>query len=349
MNSFSDIALGCQGHARGVAPLLSVITEEISSKTYSRVSACAAYASFRGVVLVRTALSSAATPRFRWLLGLDDFITDPRAIRVAADTHNAESRIVPAVSGRRFHAKAYLLDDSPDETATLVIGSANLTQAALTKNCETYVLIRGRTKDEVSALQLYWELLWRTGEAATGELIRQYDEDYKRKGSHPAEITDESSHAPPTPQSKKLLKQSLHSSKLAWIELGYNTGAGLQLDIVKKLAPFLGLPHDPIQGTTRFLVFDSPKGQLQFQLTFTKGMWRFMNLQQGFNRRLRPNLEEPSPYVLIVSRSEAGATDRLSIQRLDSPRTGKMIEESQQSGFVDSSKADTSGRRFGWY
>src|SRR5713226_5857167 len=109
MNSLVNIVLGCQRPEKGIKPLLSLMTDEITSNKYTRISACAAYASYRGVVLVRTALSSAGTPKFRWLFGLDDCITDPQAIRVAAGTHNAETRIVAVIPGRRFHAKAYLL------------------------------------------------------------------------------------------------------------------------------------------------------------------------------------------------------------------------------------------------
>ena len=248
MNSLVNIVLGCQRPEKGIKPLLSLMTDEITSNKYTRISACAAYASYRGVVLVRTALSSAGTPKFRWLFGLDDCITDPQAIRVAAGTHNAETRIVAVIPGRRFHAKAYLLDHSANESASLVIGSANLTEAALTRNCEAYVLVRGETKEEVNALQRYWDLLWGMGEPATKEIVVQYEEKYSRKGFHPPEIEQESSATVPTSKTAKLVKQSLHSSRLAWIELGYNTGGGNQLDIVKKLAPFLGLPKNPTEN-----------------------------------------------------------------------------------------------------
>jgi HKD family nuclease len=235
MNDFTDLVLGCQTYEKGIKSLLSLITEEITSNEYTRISACAAYASYRGVVLVRTALSSKATPTFRWLLGLDDRITDPQAIRVAWGTHDAETRIVNVTLGRRFHAKAYLLDHSPKESASLIIGSANLTEAALTRNCEAFVLIRGKTEGQVSTLQSYWDLLWRMGEPATKESVSNYEDQYKRKRFHAPEVEQESSAAAPTSKTTKLVKQSLDTSKLAWIVLGRNTGGGNQLDIVKKL------------------------------------------------------------------------------------------------------------------
>src|SRR5882724_1952473 len=128
MNDFANIVLGCQTYEKGIKSLLSLITEEITSNQYTQISACAAYASYRGVVLARTAISSAGAPKFRWLFGLNDYITDPQAIYVASGMKNAETRIVAVTPGRRFHSKAYLLDSSAKQSATLIIGSPNLTQ-----------------------------------------------------------------------------------------------------------------------------------------------------------------------------------------------------------------------------
>lgn len=349
MNSFTNIVLGCQRQEQGVKPLLSLITDEITAKKYTRISACAAYASFRGVVLVRTALSSAGSPRFRWLFGLDDCITDPQAIKVATGTYHAETRIVAVVAGRRFHAKAYLLDDSDTESASLIIGSANLTAAALTKNCEGYVLLRAETTEEVTALQSYWELFWRMGVPSTKDLVSQYEEKYKTRQFQKSEVEKEGSDTSRTPKTARLIKESLRSSRLAWIVLGSNTGGGGQLDIVKKLLPFLRLPTEYSEGTTAYRTFNSPMGQRRFKLTFTKGMWRFMNLQQGFRQRLRPDLNKPSPYVLVISRGVEGAEASLKIQRVRSKDTEQMIQESRTNGFVDTSVPGPSGRLFGWY
>jgi HKD family nuclease len=349
MNGFTDFVLGCQTYEKGTKSLLSLITEEIASNEYTRISACAAYASYRGVVLVRTAIASAGIPKFRWLLGLDDCITDPQAIYVASGMKNAETRLVAITSGRRFHAKAYLLDLSAKQAATLIIGSANLTERAFTKNCESFVLVRAKTQAQIIELQQYWDLLWRMGEPATRESVSRYEKQCKERRLNYSEVEEESSSAAPTSRTTRLVKRSLDTSKLAWIMLGYNTGGGSQLDIVKRLASFLGLPKSPIQGSTAYLTFNSPLGSKTFQLTFTKGMWRFMNLQQGFKQRLRPNPEKASPYVLVISPGETDTSPTLTIQRLNSQETENMIDESKQKGFVDWSKPGSSGRRFGWY
>jgi HKD family nuclease len=342
--------LGFQTQQRGNKSLLSLITEEITANRYTRISACAAYASYQGVVIARTLLANEQTPSFRWLIGLDDCITDPQAIKVAAGIHNSESRVVPVTAGRRFHAKAYLLDSAVTDCATLIIGSANLTKAALTKNCEGYVLLRARTKDEVELFQNYWKLFWQLGEPASEERIAEYEERYKKRRLSAPEVDQESTSQPLPSRDAKLVKQTLGSSKLAWIELGKNTGpGGSQLDIVKRLAPFIGLPSNPTEGRTIILRFNSPTGSKQYQLTFTKGMWRFMNLQQGFTKTLRPDLSKPSPYLLIISRKQDGSEPALTIERVGGKNAERMIQESKTKGFIDSSTHDDSGRLFGWY
>ena len=344
----APILLGFQKAAPRTKSLLSLITDEIASNKYNQISVCAAYASYRGVVLARRLLSRSGSPQFRWLFGLDDYITDPQALTVAAGVHNSELRIVPVLKGRRFHAKAYLLDHSAKGTATLIVGSANLTEAALTKNCEGYILVRATTEENVNVLRTYWEQFWQLGQPATDDLISEYQERHRARKFHLTEVEQERTYTGAPSKSARLVRETLDSSKLAWIELGSNTGGGNQLDIVKDLARFIRLPANHDEGTTVYLPFNSPRGRRQFQITFTKGMWRFMSLQQGFARRLRPDLSKPSPYVLLISRQKDGARS-LSIQRVNDTATERMIEESTRHGFVGYSVRGNSGRRFGWY
>ena len=348
MSNFHSTILGCQNYDRQSRQLISLIAEEITLYHYTNVCACAAYVSYRGVIRLRAAFSDQRNVTFRWLFGLDDYITDPQAIRVATGTRNAETRLVPITPGRRFHAKAYLLSGSTSEAASLIVGSANLTEAALTKNCEAFSVIRANNNPQVTALENYWDLLWQMGRPASSQSISQYEDERRRRRIRYSEVNRESTAVPANPKTNRLVRQSLPTSKLAWIDLGFNTGGGNQLDIVKKLAPFLGLPSNPSEGATSYLTFDSPLGRKRFQLTFTKGMWRFMNLQQGFREPLRPDIRKRSPYVLVISREKAG-DPTLSIQRVGSEDTKRMINESRKNGFIDSSVRGPSGRLFGWY
>jgi|GEM_PF-2694807 len=342
-----DSFLGRNGTINGNVSLLSLITEEVQRKRYSNLHACAAYVSYRGVTLLRSVFTQ-SKPRFRWLFGLDDGITDPQAIRVAMGTANAQTRLVIGTAGKRFHAKAYLLDGGATSGATLVVGSANLTEAALKKNCEVYAVFQGRGRKAARELGAYWNSFWELGSDANESAINRYEE--QRKASRFRDpIVEAENKDEPNPRGTEDIEETLGTSRLAWIVLGRNTGGGNQLDIVKRLGPFLDLPKHPREGTSETLTFESPRGNLDFRLTFAKGMWRFMNLQQGFQQPLRPNPSEPSPYVLVISRAEEAAHFRLEIRRVGSTSAMRMENHSRKTGFISTSVPGPSGRLFGWY
>jgi hypothetical protein len=346
MSDAMKVLLRRSGTSSENVPLLNLITGEIQTNKYKRVSACAAYASYKGVTTLRAVFGQ--TVRFRWLFGLDDGITDPQALRVAMGMHDAESRFVQAIAGKRFHAKTYLLDQSDHDTALLIIGSTNLTYAALQKNCEVYAVFEAKGSNQTSELQKYWRAFWDLGVDASETLVREYEKRRKQWTYRDPTVEEEESTDVQTRKEKTRVKLTLSSSRLAWIVLGRNTGGGGQLDIVKRLAPFLDLPSNPREGTTVNLRIEAPSGPSMFQITFTKGMWRFMNLQHGFRRTLRPDLRKPSPYLLVLTRGENGEL-HMKLERLGSAQADAIIEISRKSGFVDSSKPDGNGRLFGWY
>lgn len=328
--------------------LLDFMTKEVDAKAYKRISACAAYATYKGTTLVRSLLSGQDEIQYRWLIGLDDAFTEPEALRIAMNTNGAETRFAELQpKGKRFHPKAYLLDSNEQGTATLIIGSCNLTEAALTTNCEVYAACYANTHSEVEHLRAYWEMLWQTGRPITEQKLAEYETRFNAaRVRHPAVESEKS-----TPASKKVVKAvraSINSSSRSWLDLGKNTGGGNQLDIVKALAPFLSLPRNPLQGKTQHLHIKTKKGVLDYQVTFHKGMWRFMNLRQGFSQRLRPKGNSPSPYLLVFNRATNGELSMRILPR-DGDEAKTIMAISAKIGFVGSSVSQASGRRFGWH
>jgi hypothetical protein len=192
-----------------------------------------------------------------------------------------------------------------------------------------------------------WQSVWNLGIKPTSTLLKDYAKRYKRnRKKHPIVVEEE--RKPSLPDNvKRAAKNSLSNSVLTWIALGRNTGGGNQLDVVKDLAPFLGLPEQPREGITQHLQMDSPTGTKDYQLTFTKGMWRFMNLQQGFATPLRPDLSKPSPYVLTIQRPGTGRL-RMEILRNRDRRARSIIKKSRDVGFTSVSVGGRSGRQYGW-
>jgi HKD family nuclease len=325
------------------------LRKEIATYGYKRISVCTAYASYSGVLLVRTLFGAKHGISYRWLIGLDDGFSDPKAIKVAFEMCKAETRVAHLEpEKRRFHPKVYYLDSGNEFKATLVIGSCNLTEAALGKNCEVYSIHRVETPEEVADSEQYWQCLWMMGEPVTDTLLSKYSKTHRRhKRSNPFYV-EETANRRRSSRIAKAVKESIGNSACAWIALGNNTGGGGQLDIVKNLAPFLGLPENPCDNAKRLLPLSSPLGKKKFQLTFTKGMWRFMNLQQGFKERLRPNLGKASPYMLVITRKSDAGELEISIRRLSDRNAKSLMRQSEELGFLGRSLTHARGRNYGW-
>jgi HKD family nuclease len=327
---------------------ISILREEVLKRKYAIMSICAAYASYSGIILIRELLSHFSENRSRWLIGLDDHISDPNAIRIALGMRNADVRIAKMLPKARFHAKVFLLETLDHDRATLIIGSNNLTESALVKNCEAYVYRRADSKSEVRELRSFWDHLWKQGRQATEDIIAEYERQRKKKRPQISDVENESALKRSLRKKKETSAAMLQTTSTVWIELGKNTGGGGQLDIVKHIAPFLGLPDSPSQGQTAQLKMRTPKGFKTFNLTFTKGMWRFMSLQQGFVQPLRPNLNKPSPYILVIGYSNGNKISTMSVIKNNSKEANELIDRSHLTGFVGKSVPNPHGRNFGW-
>jgi HKD family nuclease len=338
-----------QTAAKNSPRLHDLLKAEVTKENYRRISVCVAYASYRGAVLLRSLFAKQQDVTFRWLLGLDDAFTDPKAIDVAMGTRQAKTRLATLAPKQRFHPKIYLLDRNDGRTATLVVGSCNLSEAALEDNCEAYAVFYAQSAAELRKFEQYWQFVWKLGFTPKPALLKDYSKRYKRnRKKNPIVVEEEPKRSQPR-KIKKAAKANLDNSTRVWIVLGRNTGGGGQLDVVKDLAPFLGLPANPSEGTTRRIQIDSPSGTKDYQLTFTKGMWRFMNLQQGFLVPLRPDLSKPSPYILVIERPSTADRLRMYVLPKRGPRARRIIRTSGEVGFTRVSVGGPSGRPYGWF
>ncbi len=93
--------------------ILAFLAREARQHEYRRLSACAAYATRIGVSLLRNVLPDHKDLSFRWLLGLDDYITEPEALLAAAGAINSELRVAGMLPKCRFHPKLYIMDRNP--------------------------------------------------------------------------------------------------------------------------------------------------------------------------------------------------------------------------------------------
>lgn len=324
--------------------LLDVLKLLIEEYNYTRVSVCSAYVSYRGLILVRSLLSN--NGNFRWIFGLDDAFTQPTAFTIAQQTHNSILQVAEMQTAHRrgrFHPKVYLFDANENNDATLIIGSSNMTESALTKNCEAFTVIQATTEQEANQFQNFWGTLWNGSRPLTPELLESYKQRFnKKKAQNPLE-KEEKITANPSPVLRKATKEIVKSSSLVWTEIGNMTGGNRQVEIVKALAPLLNLPTNPAEDQSVDFPFQSPNGNLQFRITYHHGIWRFYNLQQGFTEPLRPDGTTSSPYMLVIERS---INDEFSMRLLNlkSGEAKQIKKKSNELGFSGKTRV----RNYGW-
>jgi len=107
----------------------------------------------------------------RLVIGSHFYQTDPKLLKRFIGVKTV--RVYPNRAGGTFHPKVYLFINS--NKCTAIIGSANFTNGALSKNHEACMLIEGSTSDEVFVeLKEMIENAWKTGNVVTQEFIDVY-------------------------------------------------------------------------------------------------------------------------------------------------------------------------------
>lgn len=329
--------------------LHDVLQSLIEEYQYSRISVCSAYVSTKGLTIVRGLMPKDS--EFRWLIGLDDTFTQPSALIAARDTYNATLKVAELQVRQRknrFHPKVYLLDSNENNEAHLIIGSANMTEAALTRNCEAFSIMYAEAVAEVAQFEAFWTTLWNKGILATDEIIARYQRRSRTARPRNPVVREEDEVVKRSLVLRRATEASIRTARLIWIEFGSMTGYHAeQLDIIKNLAPFLGIMenHNPADEYT--LNITSPLGLFNHTLMFKKGMWRFMDIQQSFQEQLKPDPVQNSPYLLIIERENDAYSMR--ILRKTSFEAKRIIATSKQTGFTGKSVPGQSGRLYGWF
>ena len=154
-----------------------------SSQLWGRMSVAVAYSSLAGVAsLCDIARASNPEVSFRWLLGLDDYITHPAAIEFCCSIGNTNVRLYRSTKANtRFHPKVFLFDTLGNNAASsMIVGSANLTFAALNKNCEAIAILDAQNAADAAIMRSRYELLWGLGGKPTKPLLDEYRKQFAK-------------------------------------------------------------------------------------------------------------------------------------------------------------------------
>lgn len=210
-----------------------------------------AYASVAGFMHLLDVLRAPENAGFasQWLIGLDDFLTQPGVLRTCLTLDNAQLRIARLLrDGHRFHPKLLMVNNGAAKGLTCV-GSPNLTLGGMRRNCEAFGTLTTETTADVKLLQRSWDSIWKLGSPVTEEEIDSYEREYNKRGRKPPDgdaETEPAEAASDAESESPILKNDSPETdpslaRTCWIEVGKNTAMGRELEFKAEQALFFGL------------------------------------------------------------------------------------------------------------
>lgn len=331
------------------------LAEYAAATRCDELHAAAAYVTVEGVNSLLEALEGRALKSSRWLVGLDDAISQPGAIEKIRSLPNATVRIVTfAASGVRFHTKMiHLATSKTPKLSALMVGSANISRAAFEENAEAAAFVTSNSKATADWLREAFEEVWKLGHEPTQAELTTYKDRYdaaRKLRKKLDELLKESDDSPNVIDNPDEAQIDPALASTCWIECGRITLMGRELELKAIQARFFGL--NPTGGPTEIITLIQQDGsEHPTQFVFRgNSMWRVMfptsipEVAAG----LRP--VEPdgrlgrSPFVAVFKRTNIH--DQFSLQFLheDSDTYAALKARSDELGTL----GDTGRRLFGW-
>ena len=158
-------------------PLGAELIRLLRDSAYDRLDVAVAFATPRGVEVVSSALADGLEGGLRVRLLTSDYldVTEPDALKRLLDLAAApragrlELRAVETAGARGFHAKSYLFSSSIGRGSACLVGSSNLTRAALAGNVEWNLQI-----DRIDAFEPAFTELWNDSVAVDHDWVTAY-------------------------------------------------------------------------------------------------------------------------------------------------------------------------------
>lgn len=340
----------------GTVSLTKAIGAATSDVVFDRLDVAVAYATLPGIKALEIALGG-IPPKSRWVIGLDDAISQPEAITYLVEMPGSKVRLAKMAPAQRFHPKLYRLWSS--ESADLcisVIGSGNMTQRGFRSNGETAAILTAESAEDASKMEKQWKAMWRLGHDPQPDEIAEYKKTYEVAKKQRKKVSDMGA-APPEPEPSDPVEEepsytgSPASAHLAWLEAGSANAGGRDLEFPKAMMPFFGLKKN--KETRTFVV-----GGAEFDLIFTERlanqMWRLMftrDVTQAAIGRdsLRPLSGVNRSDLTVIFRKVAGTKKfELELVPIDGPAHNEALARSKSIGGYFATR-NPGGRKFGFY
>jgi HKD family nuclease len=333
------------------------VTNCVSERKFDFARVAVAYATVSGVRSLLSAFEANGLKQSRWLLGLDDYITQPGAIDLLLSLRKVEVRVASyADKGRRFHPKFYAFACSNKKNGlAALVGSTNLTATAFYGNGESAVLLQADSKAEMASIETAWEELWLQGHAPTEAELSAYAERYKKAAiaNKKQELNQPPKLKPPKP--KEVLTDDSAEldpsiAKVCWIECGNVTAMGRELELKAEQGLFFGL--DPSGGALKPIdIVTSDGAAIKLNMKYQQNhMWRLqMNnnvpeVKSGLRPRNPDGSLGRSPYVAVFSRAVDQRALKLSFLKIKSKEFRDLRKRTVSTGTLGA----TTTREYGW-
>lgn len=335
------------------------IEQALQGLDLDRLDVAVAYATIPGVEALRQAVGGWPDAT-RWVVGLDDAITQPSAIDLLAKLPNTEVRLASLASeGRRFHPKLYCLWSSADpQLCVAVIGSANMTLHGLNRNGEVGVILVAENGDEAETLKNVWSQMNSLGKdlpewdldnyRAQHDRARRTRQRLVKIGAIPPDVeADETTDKVPAFDGNPV------TATLAWTEGASPSAGGRDLEFPRDMMPFFRLSSTPSEK--RFRMAPDRIFPLTFTMRTDNQMWRLLfsrdSIFAGIAREsLRPvaGNSNRSDLAIVFRRAAGGADYDVDFLQIGSPEYDALVAKSRALGVVSRTR-NPGGRHFGYY
>lgn len=298
-----------QGDPEGPT-LEGALGEAVGGKQIDRLDVAVAYATKQGLAALRDAIGG-WPPVTRWVVGLDDAITQPAAIDELLGLPGAQVRFAAlSGEGRRFHPKLYCLwsTQNPAECVALV-GSANMTVHGLRRNGEVGTIIDAESIADAEKLKASWTAMSALGQDSASVDLEAYRAAYGRARKARKRMQKIGA-MPALPEAEEgLNRQPLDGDPAtaphAWLEIGKAT-QGKEVEIPKPLLPFFRVPAGTSSAYRQFSLPNGLERPLRLIDRRGNSMWRIEFTSEtiqglaGRNLFYQPNGNKRSELVLAI-------------------------------------------------
>lgn len=334
--------------------LAQLISDRAGQTSFDEALVSVAYMTVSGIRLLINGFANSIPGKSKWLIGLDDYITQPGAIDAAMAIPGAEVRVVSySALGLRFHPKVYIFrKNSKPRQGLTILGSSNLTSQALAGNGEANAIINVENQEDFFMTQTLWDALWKQGHSPTKQELIAYKKKYETTNARkPKEVA-----AKGKSKSGMIILSSDDAeldptqANTCWIECGYITAMGREIELKAEQGLFFGLnPTGEKPRTFDFKLSSGAKTQLRLKFQGNH-MWRLQltnevpEVAAGLRPRLPDGTLGRSPFVAIFERTDKTSLFRLRFIKLSSAEFRKLAKKSSQLGTLGT----TTARQYGW-